>query len=150
MNTPDPGRDDEAAFTLLYVSELAAGGAVEIDQICRQSRANNQRDGITGVLVFDGHAFCQLVEGSESAIAALRDRLEGDSRHRDMRVLRFGRAPWPRRFTSWRLGYAYTAEPAAIARIADRRGADAVVAFRAWLPALAASDELPVGPVDRP
>ena len=141
METSDSGRDDEAVFTLLYVSELAAGGAAEIDQICRQSRANNQRDGVTGVLVFDGQAFCQFVEGSERAVAALRDRLERDRRHRDMRVLQFGCTPWPRRFTSWRLGYAYTAEPAAIARIAHQRGGDALAAFRDWLPTLAASDE---------
>jgi len=150
MDTSDSGRDDEAVFTLLYVSELAAGGAAEIDQICRRSRANNQRDGITGVLVFDGQAFCQFVEGSEPAVAALRDRLERDPRHRDMRVLQFGRTPWPRRFTSWRLGYAYTAEPAAIARIANHRGGDALAAFRDWLPALATSDERGVRAVDQP
>ena len=93
MVTSDPGRDDAAVFTLLYVSELTAGGAAEIDQICRQSRANNERDGITGVLVFDGQAFCQFVEGSQAAVSALRDRLERDRRHRDMRVLQFGRTP---------------------------------------------------------
>src|SRR6187399_438058 len=78
MDTPASDRDDEAVFTLLYVSELAAGGAAEIDQICRESPANNRRDRITGVLVFVGHAFCQFVEGSEPAIAALHDRLERD------------------------------------------------------------------------
>jgi len=141
MVTPDPGRDDAAVFTLLYVSELAAGGAAEIDEICRQSRANNERDRITGVLVFDGQAFCQFVEGSPAAVAALRDRLERDRRHRDMQVLQFGRTPWPRRFTSWRLGYAYSADPSAIARIASHRDGEALAAFRDWLPALAASDD---------
>jgi hypothetical protein len=141
MDTSDPDLEAEAIHALLYVSELAAGGAAEIDQICRQSRLNNQRDRITGVLVFDGHAFCQFVEGAEPAIAALRDRLERDPRHRAMRVLQFGRTPWPRRFTSWRLGYAFAADPAAIEQIAGRRDSDALAAFRDWLPALGASDE---------
>jgi len=149
MATPDSGRDDEAVFTLLYVSELAAGGAAEIDAICRQSRVNNERDGITGVLVFDGQAFCQFVEGSGPAVAALRERLERDRRHCDMHVLQFGRTPWPRRFTSWRLGYAYSAEPAAIARIANRRGGEALAAFRDWLPALAASEDSSADAADR-
>ena len=140
MDTPASGRDDGAVFTLLYVSELAAGGAAEIDQICRQSRANNERDRVTGVLVFDGQAFCQFVEGSAAAVGALRDRLVRDPRHRDMRVLQLGRTRWPRCFTSWRLGYAYSADAAAIARIASRRDDDALAAFRDWLPALAASD----------
>jgi len=67
-----------------------------------------------------------------------------------MRILQFGRSPWPRRFTSWRLGYAYAAEPAAIARIANHSGGDALTAFRDWLPALAASDGPRAPPVDEP
>ncbi len=140
MDTPDPSRDDEALFSLLYISELATGGAPEVDQICRQSGVNNRRDGITGVLVFDGQAFCQFVEGAEPAVTALADRLERDPRHRKMRVLHFGRTPWARRFTSWRLGYAYSADPAAIARIAASLGGDALTAFREWMPALNAAD----------
>ncbi len=130
-----------ALFTLLYVSELAEGGAEAIDRICRQSRANNERVGITGVLVFDGHAFCQFVEGAEPAIADLLGRLERDPRHVKMHVLQFGRAAWARRFASWRLGYAYSADPAAIARIAARRDDAALAAFTEWVPALTPSDE---------
>src|SRR5664279_5415082 len=110
MDSPDRGRGDTALFTLLYVSELVAGGAREIDEICRRSRDNNARDGITGLLVFDGHAFCQFVEGPEAKVASLLGRLERDPRHVAIHVLHFGRTPWPRRFASWRLGYAYTAD----------------------------------------
>lgn len=140
MDNPDPARDAAVLFSLLYVSELATGGAAEVDQICRQSRANNQRDFVTGVLVFDGHAFCQFVEGPESAVTALLDRLERDSRHRNMHVVQLGWAPVPRRFTSWRLGYAFSADPAAIARIAGSRGSEALASFRGWLPTLRTTD----------
>ena len=68
-------------------------------EICEESRGNNERDRVTGVLVFDGHDFCQFVEGPQAAVSGLRERLERDSRHRHMRVLQFGRSPWPRRFT---------------------------------------------------
>ena len=141
MDTPDPGPDDEAVFTLLYVSELATGGAAEVDRICRQSRANNERDRITGVLVFDGHDFCQFVEGPGTTVAALHERLERDRRHVNMRVLQFGPTPWPRRFTSWRLGYAYSADPTAIARVAAGDDGAALEAFREWLPTLSTRDE---------
>ena len=112
-----------------------------VDGICRQSRANNARVGITGVLVFDGHAFCQFVEGPQPAIADLLGRLERDPRHVKMHVLQFGRTNWPRRFASWRLGYAYSADPAAIARIAARRDDAALAAFTDWIPALTPSDQ---------
>jgi hypothetical protein len=140
MDTIDPSRDDAVLYTLLYVSQLATGGAPEIAQICRESRANNARDRVTGVLVFDGAAFCQFVEGPEAAIASLLDRLERDPRHVGMHVLHLGRTPWARRFSSWRLGYAYSADPAAIARIASTRGDAALAAFDGWVPALDASD----------
>ena len=136
MDTPASDRDDEAVFTLLYVSELAAGGAAEIDQICRESPANNRRDRITGVLVFDGHAFCQFVEGRQRVIAALLARLEGDPRHRHMRLLQFGPLAGARRFPIWRLGYAYSADPFAIARMRTTFDAAAVAAFERWAPGL--------------
>ncbi len=132
MDQPHPGDVDDALFTLLYVSKLATGGAREVAEICLQSRNNNERDRVTGVLVFDGHAFCQFVEGPGAAVSALLERLERDPRHLNMRVLQFGRSPWPRRFTSWRLGYAYSADPAAIARIASTSGGDALAAFHDW------------------
>jgi hypothetical protein len=140
MSTPDLRRDDAAAlFTLLYVSELVADSAA-VAQICRQSRVNNERDEITGVLVFDGHAFCQFVEGAEAVVGALRDRLERDPRHTRMQVLQFGRTPGPRRFGSWRLGFAYSADPAAIGRIASNRGGAALAAFGDWIPGLSANE----------
>jgi len=93
MDTHDAGSDASdasALFSLLYVSEMSAPDAHEVRRICEQSRANNLRDHITGLLVFDGHAFCQFVEGRERVIAALLARLEGDPRHRHMRLLQFG------------------------------------------------------------
>ncbi len=130
MDQPSPGVGDDDLFNLLYVSELATGGAGDVAQICRQSRLNNQRDLVTGVLVFDGHAFCQFVEGPRGAVSGLLDRLKRDPRHVNMHVLEFGRGAGPRRFASWRLGYAYSADPEAIARIASSNsGSDAVAAF---------------------
>ncbi len=116
-------------FTLLYVSELTIPDAGEVDRICHQSRDNNERDDITGLLVFDGKAFCQFVEGPEPAVAALLGRLELDSRHTRMSVLHHGPALADRRFTDWRLGYAYSADPEAIARVEQKRGSEALLEF---------------------
>jgi len=132
MDTHDAGSDASdasALFSLLYVSEMSAPDAHEVRRICEQSRANNLRDHITGLLVFDGHAFCQFVEGRERVIAALLARLEGDPRHRHMRLLQFGPLAGARRFPIWRLGYAYSADPSAIARMRTTFDAAAVAAF---------------------
>ena len=127
-------------FTLLYVSELTVLDAGEIDGICHQSRSNNRRDDITGLLVFDGQAFCQFVEGPQPAMEALLARLERDGRHVNMRVVHHGPATSGRRFPNWRLGYAYSADPAAIARIDGKRGSDALVEFDRLHPDWPASD----------
>jgi len=132
MDMHDPGPDANDAsglFCLLYVSEMWRHDAHEVRRICEQSRANNLRDGITGLLVFDGHAFCQFVEGGERVMAALLARLQRDPRHRNMRLLRFGPMPGARRFPAWRLGYAYSADPSAIARMRTTFDAAAVAAF---------------------
>ena len=140
MHADRASADDGPLTTLLYVSELRSFDAGEIDSICHQSRANNARDDITGLLVFDGRAFCQFVEGPSSAIDALLERLERDPRHVKMRVLQHGPIASGRRFPAWRLGYAYSADPAAIARIDVKQGSDALVEFDRLHPDWPASD----------
>jgi len=135
-DTASEAGDVSGLFSLLYVSEMSAPDAHEVRRICEQSHANNLRDGITGLLVFDGSAFCQFVEGGERVVAALLARLERDPRHRQMRLLQFGQLTGGRRFPGWRLGYAYSADPSAIARIRTTFDADAIVAFERWAPGL--------------
>lgn len=125
-------------FSLLYVSRMPVPDADEVDRICRQSQLNNKRDAVTGLLLFDGAAFCQLVEGPEAGLVALRRRLEQDRRHVDMRVLHFDRAP-ARRFPSWRLGYAFIADAAAIDTVQQAGSDRAVQAFEKTMASLAAS-----------
>jgi hypothetical protein len=65
-----------------------------------QARQLNALDGITGLLVYDGIRFLQIIEGAEDAIDDLIERLRSDSRHsafeiRDERLLD------ARSFPSW-------------------------------------------------
>jgi len=136
------GQAASAIFSLLYVSRMATADAGEIERIRRQSQTNNERDGITGLLVFDGAAFCQLVEGPQAALVGLRQRLERDSRHVDMRVLHFGPSP-ARRFPAWRLGYAFVADAEAITAV-ERAGSEtALHPFDASIGPLAAATVSP-------
>lgn len=133
MHDPSPEASDASGLSsLLYVSEMTTPDPHELGRICEQSRLNNLRDHITGLLVFDGHAFCQFVEGGNGVIAALLARLEHDTRHRSMRVLQFDPLAGPRRFPLWRLGYAFSADPSAIARMRTTRDAAAILAFERW------------------
>ena len=60
-------------YELLYVSSIAPESEVNIvGQIAREARAKNARQGITGLLVFDGERFCQHLEGSSAPIKQLQ------------------------------------------------------------------------------
>ena len=53
----------------------------DLEDIHRTAREQNALDGITGLLVFNGTHFLQIIEGSESAIEELVERLRQDPRH---------------------------------------------------------------------
>jgi hypothetical protein len=68
--------------TLAYTSRAALDlSAQDLADIHHSARHLNALDGITGLLVFDGTRFIQIIEGSEDAIANLVERLRGDPRH---------------------------------------------------------------------
>ena len=53
----------------------------DLEDIHRTAREQNALDGITGLLVFNGTHFLQIIEGSETAIEELVERLRRDPRH---------------------------------------------------------------------
>ncbi len=73
---------------LLYLSHLVASARYDVfARICQVSRHNNAERQIAGVLLFDGHRFCQLLEGPAASIALARQSIEKDPRHESMTVL---------------------------------------------------------------
>lgn len=58
-----------------------------VGRILAQSRINNRRDGLVGVLYFGDGCFFQCLEGEQSAIDALYARLQKDKRHKDVKLL---------------------------------------------------------------
>jgi len=53
----------------------------DLEDIHRSARDQNALDGITGLLVFNGTHFLQIIEGAEQAIEDLVERLRRDPRH---------------------------------------------------------------------
>ena len=77
------------AYTSLARLDLTAQDLADIHASARRL---NALDGITGLLVFNGKRFLQIIEGAESAIDDLVDRLRADPRHsafeiRDERIV---------------------------------------------------------------
>lgn len=60
--------------------------ADDLEAIHRGAREGNALDGITGLLIFNGTHFLQIVEGSPEAIDDLVERLRRDPRHSGFEV----------------------------------------------------------------
>jgi len=89
---------------LLYASRASAPlGAGAIDSIQAQSRENNLRRGITGILVYSGDIFIQVLEGSRDEVCELFNAIIRDDRHLNVRILAFEEIA-ERRFVSWAMG----------------------------------------------
>ena len=72
----------------------------DLEEIHRSARELNALDGVTGLLVFNGTHFLQIVEGSHDAIDDLLTRLRRDPRHSGLEV-RDERKITRRSFPDW-------------------------------------------------
>ncbi len=54
---------------------------LELMDVLRVSRHNNERDGVTGLLLYQGGNFIQLLEGEAAAVATVYARVMKDPRH---------------------------------------------------------------------
>ncbi|MBV9931413.1 MAG: BLUF domain-containing protein [Alphaproteobacteria bacterium] len=87
--------------TLTYTSRASLDlSAQDLAAIHDTARHLNALDGITGLLIFDGVRFLQIVEGSEEAVDSLVDRLRADPRHGGIE-LRDERRVEARSFPDW-------------------------------------------------
>ncbi len=73
---------------LVYIS-TARGQimAADIQRILGVSRRNNGRDGVTGLLFFDGVRFLQALEGDPDIVTTTYERIRADARHSGVVVL---------------------------------------------------------------
>ena len=87
--------------SLTYTSRAKLDlSADDLHDIHRTARELNSIDGITGLLVFNGTHFLQIIEGAEAAIDDLVARLRRDPRHSGLEV-RDERKVEARSFPDW-------------------------------------------------
>ena len=94
---------------LVYISTLRRGTSVDAGALLLQSRRNNARDRVTGLLFFDGKRFLQALEGSDVAVDAAFARIQEDQRHHALVVLS-NRPIDQREFGEWAMAYARPGE----------------------------------------
>ncbi|MEO1730474.1 MAG: BLUF domain-containing protein [Pseudomonadota bacterium] len=65
----------------LYISTAPSLSREEVDAILTASQRNNPSRDITGLLLYNGRNFLQLLEGEESELVALMLTISHDPRH---------------------------------------------------------------------
>lgn len=90
---------------LIYIS--AARRLFDSGQLAgllEQARRNNAKLGVTGILLYEGGSFIQVLEGDQDAVEALYQRVSADDRH--YRVQRLRERPIKTRsFADWTMGF---------------------------------------------
>ena len=76
----------------------------DLDAILESARSNNERLGVTGVLILSDGVFFQAIEGEAEVLDELLERILADQRHENAKVFR--REPIAERnFGEWRMAY---------------------------------------------
>lgn len=86
---------------IFYISRSLIEPA-DIRALYEHSRRHNGQADITGVLMFTGGCFAQLIEGPAPALQALMERIQADPRHGQVRLL-LDRDVTARRFADWHM-----------------------------------------------
>jgi hypothetical protein len=90
---------------LIYASQaIRPVDTSMLQAILEKARERNERDDITGFLLYADESFLQVLEGEEATLSATYGRIERDPRHTGLRLLQ--RSPITRRsFGNWTMGF---------------------------------------------
>ncbi|WP_104019648.1 BLUF domain-containing protein [Roseovarius nitratireducens] len=89
---------------IAYCSKPTRFSFDQMDEILRVSRRNNNRDALTGALVYDNTTFLQWLEGGEEKIRRAFGRISRNPRHTEIKLMTVRKLE-----DRWFPGYSMTA-----------------------------------------
>jgi hypothetical protein len=99
--------DDLPLFRIVYCSRNTIGPAsggrtLAISQIFANARVTNKERNITGALLYSLNFFAQVLEGPQTALEYIFEKIQRDQRHSEVTVLEYSPAG-VRDFPAWPL-----------------------------------------------
>lgn len=96
---------------MIYLAYCSAAAGLmrssDLVELLRISQRNNERDGITGMLLYHEGSFMQVLEGEQEAVRATYARLLKDPRHGNL--IKLAEAPLAERnFGGWAMSFKDT------------------------------------------
>lgn len=99
-------------LSLVYASRATAPfDEARLASLLQQSRADNARVDLTGMLLYRDGRFLQVLEGPDEAVRERMDAIEHDPRHESIRIL-LKETTTERLFPEWSMAYAAVPETA--------------------------------------
>lgn len=99
------GAPDEDLLSVVYVSSAKRDmPEAELAELLHNSRQNNEKVGITGLLLYKDGNFMQAIEGPREAVLHLARKVETDARHRGMIILT-QKPSKERNFADWSMAF---------------------------------------------
>jgi hypothetical protein len=93
-------------YQLIYVSDkINTFVPSDVDSILSSARKNNEKHGITGLLVELPKHFIQILEGNQGRVKQTFNRISHDSRHQNVRVI-LGQNIEFREIEAWEMGFS--------------------------------------------
>jgi len=77
----------------------------ELDELLSIARTNNEKLGVTGMLLYEKGSFFQILEGVREAVEPLYEKISADKRHSRISKLIFEPIE-ARSFANWSMGHA--------------------------------------------
>ena len=92
-------------FYMLYMSSAVKSmNYDELSALLQQSRDNNHKRGITGMLLYQNGTFMQMLEGEKQIVLDLYDKISNDDRHTGIHTVLSGEIK-ERNFQDWSMGF---------------------------------------------
>jgi hypothetical protein len=76
----------------------------DLAEMLEQSRLNNTKAGITGVLLYNKGTFFQVLEGEEDQVNSTFEKIKADPRHHNIIKMKSGNIT-ERNFSDWSMGF---------------------------------------------
>jgi hypothetical protein len=109
---------DAATYHILYRSRATSPPTeADLQHLLGRARAHNVQANITGLLLYSGGRYVQVLEGPQDEVQAVYAHILRDPRHTQVVTVSEGIRP-ARCFPSWSMALGHVAQPA-VARVLD-------------------------------
>ena len=96
-------------YIMMYTSICTDQGKNDMGEIVRHANANNPKNDVTGVLVYNAGKILQFLEGPQNRVKELYSKIEKDPRHTRAEVL-YAEPTLERCFSEWSMGFIGSAD----------------------------------------